>query len=108
MTSTTSSKAANVTLREVQPRDIQDCARIVFEAFGDIHDHHRFQRDFPTLEAATAMMEAWIPHPRCGAWSPRSDGEIVGSNFLDERDPIRASGRSRSTPRDRTAASGAG
>jgi GNAT superfamily N-acetyltransferase len=83
---------AQVTLREVEPRDLDECARIVFEAFGGIHDHHRFPRDFPAPEAATAMMQAWIPNP--GIWGvvAEGDGRVIGSNFLDERDPIRGVG----------------
>jgi GNAT superfamily N-acetyltransferase len=92
MTSTTSTPAAQVTLREVEPRDVQDCGRICFEAFGAIHDHHRFDRDFPVLEAATALMEAWVPHPSVWGVVAEIDGRVVGSNFLDERDPIRGVG----------------
>jgi predicted N-acetyltransferase YhbS len=78
----------DVTLREVRPEDTDACARIVFEAFADIHDHHRFQRDFPVREAADALMEAWIPHPQVWGVVAERDGRIVGSNFLDQRDPI--------------------
>ena len=77
-----------VTLREVQPDDAEACARIIFEAFGAIHDHHRFPRDFPAPEAATAMMAGWIPHPQVWGVVAERDGQIVGSNFLDERDPV--------------------
>jgi predicted N-acetyltransferase YhbS len=80
------------TLRRAEPADLEACAQICFEAFGDIHDHHRFPRDFPALEAAVAMLEAWIPHPRIGGVVAEADGKIVGSNFLDERDPIRGVG----------------
>lgn len=92
--STTASTAAGseVTLREARPEDLEDCARICFEAFGAIHDHHRFPRDFPALEAATAMLQAWIPHPEIWGVVAERDGRVVGSNFLDERDPIRGVG----------------
>src|SRR5436190_8492809 len=81
-----------VTLREVEPGDAEACARICFEAFGGIHDHHRFPRDFPALEAATGLMGVWIPHPSVWCVVAEIDGRIVGSNFLDERDPIRGVG----------------
>jgi predicted N-acetyltransferase YhbS len=81
-----------VTLREVQPGDAEECARIVFEAFGAIHDHHRFPRDFPVPEATAKLMEAWVPHPSIWGVVAEVDGRIVGSNFLDERDPIRGVG----------------
>lgn len=81
-----------VTLREVEPRDAEACARICYEAFAGIHDHHRFARDFPALEAAAGLMAMWIPHPRVWGVVAEVDGRIVGSNFLDERDPIRGVG----------------
>jgi GNAT superfamily N-acetyltransferase len=84
--------AGEVTLREPQSADTDELARIVFEAFGDIHDHHRFPRDFPAIEAAQMMMGAWIPHPQVWGVVAEADGRIVGSNFLDERDPIRGVG----------------
>ena len=77
-----------VTLREVRPEDAEACARILFDAFGGIHDHHRFPRDFPSMEAATGMLAAWIPNPAVWGVVAEADGRIVGSNFLDERDPI--------------------
>ena len=91
MTST-STETAQVTLREAKPEDAQACAQIVYEAFASIHDHHRFPRDFPVPDAAVGMMSAWVPHP--GVWGvvAEVDGRIVGSNFLDERDPIRGVG----------------
>ena len=93
MTPTTSTAAASeATIREAAPADAEDCARICFEAFGAIHDHHRFPRDFPALEAATGLMASWIPHPSVWGVVAEVDGRIVGSNFLDERGPIRGVG----------------
>jgi predicted N-acetyltransferase YhbS len=84
--------AGELTLREVQPEDAEACARICFEAFGQIQDHHRFPRDFPALGAAEGIMAMWIPHPAVWGVVAELDGRIVGSNFLDERDPIRGVG----------------
>jgi GNAT superfamily N-acetyltransferase len=84
--------AGEVTLRAVEPSDVDACARIVFEAFGGIHDHHRFPRDFPVPEAATAMMQGWIPPSEIWGVVAEVDGGVVGCNFLDERDPIRGVG----------------
>ena len=76
----------------MEPGDADACARICFDAFGGIHDHHRFPRDFPALEAAAGMMGMWVPHPSVWGVVAEVDGRIVGSNFLDERDPIRGVG----------------
>jgi predicted N-acetyltransferase YhbS len=93
MSSTTSAAAAaDVTLREAAPGDAEACARICFEAFAGIQDHHRFPRDFPALEAATGLMAIWIPHPSVWGVVAEVDGRVVGSNFLDERGPIRGVG----------------
>jgi predicted N-acetyltransferase YhbS len=84
--------AGEVTLRPAEPADVGDCAQIVFDAFGGIHDHHRFQRDFPALEAAAALLNVFIPHPMIWGVVAEIDGRLVGSNFLDERCPIRGVG----------------
>ena len=81
-----------MTLREATPADAEACAQIVFDAFGAIHDHHRFERDFPVPDAAAQMIGAWIPHPSIWGVVAEKDGRIVGSNFLDERSPIRGVG----------------
>jgi GNAT superfamily N-acetyltransferase len=84
--STTAGK--KVTLRPAEAGDTDELARICFEAFGGIHDYHRFPRDFPALEAALGLMSMWIPHPKVWGVVAESDGKVVGSNFLDERDSI--------------------
>jgi predicted N-acetyltransferase YhbS len=89
-TATTAPQA--VTLREATPADAEECARICFEAFGGLHDHHRFPRDFPALEAASGLISVFIGHPSIWGVVAEHDGRIVGSNFLDERDPIRGVG----------------
>ena len=94
MTDAVSTEATeDVTLRAAEPGDAEACAQILFDAFGGIQDHHRFPRDFPVLEAATGIMGMWIPHPSIWGVVAEKDGRIVGSNFIDERDPIRGVGR---------------
>lgn len=92
MDATTAAGNSQVTLREATPEDLEACAQICYDAFGAIHDHHRFPRDFPALEAATGMLQAWISHPEIWGVVAEIDGRVVGSNFLDERDPIRGVG----------------
>ncbi len=53
-----SERGATVELRAIEPADAAECARIVYAAFGGIHDHHRFERDFPTLEDAEQLTSA--------------------------------------------------
>jgi GNAT superfamily N-acetyltransferase len=77
-----------VTVRGIGPADGDECARIVYEAFRGVADHHRFPRDFPTLEAAGQLASAFIAHPAIWGVVAEVDGRIVGSNFLDERGAI--------------------
>ena len=109
MTSTTSTDAGQVTLREVEPGDVEAFARICFEAFGAIHDHHRFPRDFPALEAAAGSDEhAGFLIPRSGESSQRSTGG--SSDRTSSTSATRSAGVGPITvdPRDRTRASAAG
>jgi predicted N-acetyltransferase YhbS len=80
--------ATTVWLRPIEPADLDACARILFEAFAGIHDHHRFPPDFPTLEAASQLVQMFTAHPRIWGVVAEVDGRVVGSNFLDERGPV--------------------
>ncbi len=71
---------------------MKELARICFEAFGGLHDHHHFERDFPVIEAAEQIIGTWISHPSIWGVLAERDGRVLGSNFLDERDPIRGVG----------------
>jgi predicted N-acetyltransferase YhbS len=81
-----------VTVRPATPTDTEACARIVYEAFRGIAEHHRFPPDFPTLADAHQLCQAFIGHPSIYGVVAERAGEVVGSNFLDERDPIRGLG----------------
>jgi GNAT superfamily N-acetyltransferase len=85
-------ETASVQLRPIEPDDRDAAARIVYEAFAGIHDHHRFPRDFPTLEAATDLVGSFISHPSIWGVVAEREGRILGSNFLDERGPVRGVG----------------
>jgi predicted N-acetyltransferase YhbS len=81
-----------VELRPIEPDDRDEAARIVYEAFAGIHDRHRFARDFPTLEAALELTTNFIAHPSIYGVVAEIDGRVVGSNFVDERGPVRGVG----------------
>jgi len=82
----------DITVRSIRPGDGAAAARIVFDAFAGIHDHHRFARDFPAPEAAAGLMDAFIAHPSIWGVVAERDGRILGSNFLDERGAVRGVG----------------
>ena len=80
--------AETITLREIEPGDIEQCARICFEAFGGIDDHHRFPPDFPSVEFASGMMQGFVglpPITTAGSlsWKP-SDAYSDSESMLKE------------------------
>jgi len=84
----TTAGASDITLREPGNDDVQECARICYEAFGQIDDYHRFSRDFPTVEFAAMVIGGWVQHPNVWGVLAERDGKILGSNYLDQRGPI--------------------
>jgi GNAT superfamily N-acetyltransferase len=89
---TSTAVAETATVREMGPEDVKESARICFEAFGGIDDYHRFPRDFPSLEFTERVMEDFVASPFSWGVVAEVDGQIVGSNFLLESDPIRGLG----------------
>src|SRR5262249_723550 len=81
-------EAGEVSLREIEPGDIGECARICFEAFGRLADHHGFPRDFPSCEFTQVMMQSFASSASTWGGVAQLDGRIVGSNFLHEGEPI--------------------
>lgn len=78
----------NLTLRRGTREDAAACGVIDFEAFKSISSQHNFPWDFPSTEVATALTTALLSNPGFYAVVAELDGKIVGSNFLDERNPI--------------------
>jgi GNAT superfamily N-acetyltransferase len=64
------------------------CGTIVYEAFKSIADRHNFPCDFPTLEHAINIVSFLLANLGFYKVVAELDGRIVGSNFLDERNPI--------------------
>jgi predicted N-acetyltransferase YhbS len=81
-----------VTLRRPTPKDTPDVGRIVYEAFKTFHERHNFAPDIPSVEMGTQFAGMFMAHPKIYGVIAESEGRIVGSNFLDERDPIRGVG----------------
>jgi GNAT superfamily N-acetyltransferase len=79
---------ASVDVRRGVPEDGEVCGRICFEAFRSIAERHGFPPDFPTPEVGIAMWSALVSNPGFYTVVAARDGEVVGSNFLDERSQI--------------------
>jgi predicted N-acetyltransferase YhbS len=82
----------NVTIRPAVATDTESCGHIIYEAFKGIADRHGFPPHFPTVEVAIRRADFCISHPSIFGVVAESDGRVIGSNFLDERDPIRGLG----------------
>src|SRR5579875_3622554 len=78
----------HVQLRRGNPDDASACGRICHEAFAAISSAHSFPCDFPTRDAAVATVSMMLSHPGFYSVVAEVDGEVVGSNFLDERSAV--------------------
>jgi predicted N-acetyltransferase YhbS len=77
-----------LSIRRADPSDAAALGEICYRAFKAIADEHNFPPDFPNPGAATGMLGALIRHERFFDAVAEIDGRVVGSNFLDERNPI--------------------
>jgi predicted N-acetyltransferase YhbS len=83
---------STVELRPLDRSDLDEGSRILYEAFREIHDYHRFPGAYPTLQVAAQLAGGFIEHPLIWGVAASSDGRLVGSNFIDERGPIKSLG----------------
>jgi predicted N-acetyltransferase YhbS len=78
----------NVWLRPGQPDDAEICGPICYDAFSAIARAHGFPSDYPSAEAATALLSDRLRHPGVYCVVAEAGGSVVGSAFMDERSPI--------------------
>jgi predicted N-acetyltransferase YhbS len=81
-----------LTIRPATADDAAECGRIIYAAFKGIATHHNFAADFPSGEVAADLASMLIGHSGFYGVLAERDGRIRGSNFLDERSPIRGIG----------------
>ncbi|MGH9143852.1 MAG: GNAT family N-acetyltransferase [Vicinamibacterales bacterium] len=77
-----------ISLRPGTPDDAQACGTICYEAFKNISEAHGFTPDFPSADVSIGLMRVLLGHRAFYAVVAEQDGRVVGSNFLDERNPI--------------------
>jgi GNAT superfamily N-acetyltransferase len=77
-----------IELRRGAPDDSVKCGRICFEAFKSLAERHGFPPDFPSPEIASGLLSMLVQHPGFYGVVAMADGEIAGSNFMDERSQI--------------------
>jgi predicted N-acetyltransferase YhbS len=81
-----------IELREPTAADAEACGRIMYVAFRRINESRGFPPDFPTAEAAIGLARMLIADPAVFGVVATQDGQVIGSNFLTEGDPIRGIG----------------
>jgi predicted N-acetyltransferase YhbS len=81
-----------IEIRSATPEDAEQCGSVCYAAFSWISELRRFPPDFPTVAYAQAVIAHLIESPSVFGVVAESEGRIVGSNFLDERDPVRGVG----------------
>lgn len=82
----------SINLRPAAASDAAICGRIIYEAFKGIYGSHGFTSPFPSVEAATQRASMCIARPSVFGVVAEVDGEVVGSNFMSEGDPVRGVG----------------
>ena len=78
----------SVTLRPGTTQDAERCGRICYSAFKAIAEYHNFPPDFPSPEIAIKFISQLLPNPNIYGVVAEVDGQVVGSNFVDERSVI--------------------
>src|SRR5262245_56573899 len=77
-----------VVIRRATPADAEMCGRICFDAFATLANKHNFPPDFPAPDRTTHVLSMMFSHPSFFCVVAAQDGQIVGSNCLDERTTI--------------------
>jgi GNAT superfamily N-acetyltransferase len=78
----------SVTLRPGTTQDAERCGMICYSAFKAISEHHNFPPDFPSPEIAIKFLSQLLANPNIYGVVAEVDGQVVGSNFVDERSVI--------------------
>jgi predicted N-acetyltransferase YhbS len=85
---TLTTENSSIVIRRATPSDAEACGRICFDAFGTLAAHHNFPNDFPAVEVAIHVLSTIFSHPSFFCVVAEQNGKLVGSNCLDERNPI--------------------
>jgi GNAT superfamily N-acetyltransferase len=75
-------------IRRATASDTEVCGRICFDAFTTLANKHNFPPDFPAVEIPIHVLSTMFSHPSFFCVVAEQDGNIIGSNCLDERTPI--------------------
>lgn len=76
---------ADILIRQATPEDAIACAKICYDAFSAINAAHNFPCDFPNPEYAAHLIHGMFNAPGFYCVVAEANGQILGSNCLDER-----------------------
>jgi GNAT superfamily N-acetyltransferase len=77
-----------VGIRPALPADVEECGRIIHLAFKGIAEQHGFPPSFPTVSDGIHVARQRIASPTVYGLVAEINGRVVGSTFMNERDPI--------------------
>jgi ribosomal protein S18 acetylase RimI-like enzyme len=77
-----------LTIRRAIPADAEACGKICYEAFRSLAVNHNFPPDLPDPNIPVAFLSTMFSHPGFFCVVAEHNGKIIGSNCLDERNPI--------------------
>jgi GNAT superfamily N-acetyltransferase len=72
----------------MQSEDVETCGRICYEAFKGIAERHNFRQDFPAPEIAIGLTQHLFADASVFNVVAESEGQVIGSNHLQEHDAI--------------------
>ena len=78
----------SIVLRPGTAADAAACGTVCYEAFKAICTAHNFPPDFPSPQVASGLLSMLLAHPAFYSVVAEDEGQIIGSNFLDERSCI--------------------
>jgi hypothetical protein len=70
------------------PKTRNRLVKSAYEAFRTLNDRHAFPPDFPAPSVAIDVVSMMFSHSRFYCVAAEFEGQLVGSNCLDERGPI--------------------
>src|SRR5580693_5042549 len=78
----------SIHLRRGRPADAAVAGEICYRSFKVIAEAHNFPPDMPSAAMSTQLLTYFLGNEKIFGVVAELDEKVVGSNFLDERNPI--------------------
>jgi predicted N-acetyltransferase YhbS len=79
---------STILIRQATMRDAPRCGQIMYDAFANINSKHGFPPDVPSPEAGVGLLTHLFSHPGYHCIVAEVNGQVIGSNCVDERGSI--------------------